>query len=104
MDCLLLTKPMQLTRVFPLDGIYVFLRNASDSDGNFAVHANLKHLVIDEKDIESLALCKWSLSGPGSKSQTNGSVQQRYSYPRGRPEYSNTKGVRHYHRCCYRHF
>lgn len=99
----LLTNPIQLKRVFTLDGIYVFLRNLSDSN-DAAVPPNLKHLVINDNDIESLKFCKWSLSGPASKSQEKGSVQQRYSYPRGRPEYSNTKGVRHYHRCCYRHF
>ena len=37
--------------------------------------------------------CKWSLSGPSANSKVEGAVQQRYSYPKGRPEYSNTKGV-----------
>ncbi|KAL7451095.1 hypothetical protein ACHAWC_004066, partial [Mediolabrus comicus] len=36
--------------------------------------------------------CKWSLSGPSANSKVEGAVQQRYSYPKGRPEYSNTKG------------
>jgi len=37
--------------------------------------------------------CKWSLSGPSASSRVEGAVQQRYSYPKGRAEYSNTKGV-----------
>eukprot|EP00985_Skeletonema_marinoi_P030098 scaffold30521_cov113-Skeletonema_marinoi.AAC.1 len=74
------------------DGIYVLLRNMSDSH-NVVIPSNLEHLVLNVDDVATSAeVCKWSLSGPASKSQKKGALQQRYSYPRGRPAYSNTKG------------
>ncbi len=68
----------------------------SDSN-NVAVPSGLEHLVLTDADLASMAVCKWGLSGPGSKTQKKGALQQRYSYPRGRPQYSNTKGVRSFH-------
>jgi len=66
----------------------------SDSH-NVVIPSNLEHLVLNVDDVATSAeVCKWSLSGPASKSQKKGALQQRYSYPRGRPAYSNTKGVR----------
>ena len=67
----------------------------SGSNNDVAVPSNLQHLVKSLNDnLESSMECKWSLSGPGTKTKKKGALQQRYSYPRGRPEYSNTKGVR----------
>ena len=69
----------------------------SGSNNDVAVPSNLQHLVRSLNDLLGLGSsmeCKWSLSGPGTKTKKKGALQQRYSYPRGRPEYSNTKGVR----------
>jgi hypothetical protein len=74
----------------------VLLRSTTDSN-NVAVPSGLEHLVLSDDDLASMEVCKWSLSGPGSKTKKNGALQQRYSYPRGRPEYSDFKGVRSYH-------
>ena len=74
----------------------MFLRNMSGSGSNndVAVPSNLQHLVRSlDLCLGSSMECKWSLSGPGTKTKKKGALQQRYSYPRGRPEYSNTKGV-----------
>ena len=73
---------------FSSDGIYVLLGSISKK-----VPSNLEHLVHGEVTVESNEKCKWSLSGPGSKKRKPGALQQRYSYPRGHPTYSNTKGV-----------
>ena len=73
----------------------MFLRNLSGSNNDVAVPSNLQHLVRSlDLCLGSSMACKWSLSGPGTKTKKKGALQQRYSYPRGRPEYSNTKGVR----------
>lgn len=73
----------------------MFLRNLSGSNDDVAVPSNLQHLVRSlDLCLGSSMECKWSLSGPGTKTKKKGALQQRYSYPRGRPEYSNTKGVR----------
>jgi hypothetical protein len=68
--------------------------NARDSHD--FVPSSLKHLVISDDNLLSMASCRWSLSGPSqaSSKKKEGSLQQRYSYPRGRPEYSITKGVK----------
>ncbi len=58
---------------------------------NARVPSRLDDLVVQR--VASEHECKWSLSGPSASSRVEGAVQQRYSYPKGRPEYSNTKGV-----------
>lgn len=70
-----------------IDGIYVLLHSA-----NARVPSRLDYLV---NRVASEHECKWSLSGPSpsASSKVEGAVQQRYSYPKGRAEYSNTKGV-----------
>jgi hypothetical protein len=51
---------------------------------------HLQHLVMDTIPPEN---CAWSLSGPQFPvSNKAGSLQQRYCYPKGRPEYSSYKG------------
>lgn len=51
------------------------------------VPGNLKHLIMTDVPAED---CPWSLSGPQFPPPT--AIQQRYCYPKGRAEYSDTKG------------
>jgi len=76
------------------DGLYVLLRppkqNKKKPDSAIDIPKapdHLKHLVIDNVPPET---CPWSLSGPQFPQPT--AIQQRYCYPKGRPEYSNRKG------------
>lgn len=60
---------------------------------NARVPSRLDDLVVHR--VASEDKCKWTLSGPSPSAspKVEGAVQQRYSYPKGRPEYSNAKGV-----------
>lgn len=49
--------------------------------------SHLAHLVVHEPQAET---CPWSLSGPQFPQPT--AIQQRYCYPKGRPDYSCRKG------------
>ncbi len=80
------------------DGLYILLkpikRMKNGSVGYYKkpeddprIPSNLKSLVFSGKPKET---CPWSLSGPQFPVPT--SIQQRYCYPKGDPEYSNKKG------------
>lgn len=49
----------------------------------------MQHLVWRDSQIPP-ETCPWSLSGPQFPQPT--AIQQRYCYPKGRPDYSNGKG------------
>ena len=80
------------------DGLYILLKplkqlkneksqytKALEDDPR--IPSNLKSWVYKEKP---QLTCPWSLSGPQFPVPT--SIQQRYCYPKGEPEYSNVKG------------
>lgn len=73
-----------------LDGLYVLLRpekKVRKSNDQPTVPPHLAHLTLPKNMPEN---CPWSLSGPQFPQPT--AIQQRYCYPKGRPEYSSRKG------------
>ncbi|CAB9528802.1 expressed unknown protein [Seminavis robusta] len=72
------------------DGLYVLLkpqRKKSLHPDFSLVPPHLMHLAVREPQAE---VCPWSLSGPQFPKPT--AIQQRYCYPKGRPEYASRKG------------
>jgi hypothetical protein len=76
------------------EGLYVLLRPAKKNKRNQRnpvdaprAPEHLQHLIMDTVPSET---CPWSLSGPQFPLPT--AIQQRYCYPKGRPEYSSRKG------------
>jgi len=77
------------------DGLYVLLRPAKKNNKKKQEAIadvpqpppHLWHMLMKENLPET---CPWSLSGPQFPQPT--AIQQRYCYPRGRPEYSGRKG------------
>lgn len=73
-----------------LDGLYVLLKKNKKQGDRVEITqppSHLKYLLIEEDLPET---CPWSLSGPQFPTPTT--IQQRYCYPKGRPEYSSRKG------------
>lgn len=77
------------------DGLYILLRPLKKHEKQIStkpeddprIPHNLRCLVFTDYIKET---CPWSLSGPQFPVPT--SIQQRYCYPKGSPEYSHTKG------------
>ena len=77
------------------DGLYVLLRPAKKNNKKKQTALvdvpepphHLRHLLLEENLPE---ICPWSLSGPQFPKPT--AIQQRYCYPKGRPEYSSRRG------------
>ena len=75
------------------DGLYVLLRPLRKNEASVPpmedprIPSKLKRFVFDDVPTAS---CPWSLSGPQFPLPT--AIQQRYCYPKGNAEYSNTKG------------
>lgn len=72
------------------DGLYVLLRPAKkrkQGGSQPSAPAHLSHLLLASMPPET---CPWSLSGPQFPAPN--AVQQRYCYPKGRPEYSSRTG------------
>jgi len=76
------------------DGLYVLLRPVKKKKKKQGDQLDLpqppphlQHLLMEEDMPET---CPWSLSGPQFPVPT--AIQQRYCYPKGRPEYSSRKG------------
>jgi hypothetical protein len=75
-----------------LDGLYVLLRPEKKKRSGTTLDipqppSHLTHLLLKEQLPE---VCPWSLSGPQFPQPT--AIQQRYCYPKGRPDYSSRKG------------
>ena len=78
------------------DGLYVLMKPAKKMKNGPVLYPkppeHLQHLVMDDFPEET---CPWSVSGPQFPPPT--AIQQRYCYPRGRPEYSSrTGGAMHF--------
>jgi hypothetical protein len=75
-----------------IDGLYVLLRPEKKKRTGGPADSpkppqHLSRLMLDHDWPET---CPWSLSGPQFPQPT--AIQQRYCYPKGRPEYSSRKG------------
>ena len=87
---LVLATPLPHPFYLNLDGLYVLLKKNKKQGDRVEITqppSHLKHLLIEEDLPET---CPWSLSGPQFPTPT--AIQQRYCYPKGRPEYSSCKG------------
>jgi hypothetical protein len=81
---------MDISNVFILSVLLKAAKKPKDKSKAYSLPQapeHLAHLVWKEPLPEN---CPWSLSGPQYSHQT--AIQQRYCYPKGRLEYSRTKG------------